>query len=382
MKIIKEIKMKLEFTSREKFKEMLKSFQYSLVESVYLKQSLLIRLILKDFFNKEYNCNDSDLMQFIIEADYVPQIFSKEIESENILLKLHSADSFERMLNNILEMNLEYKKFGTLFETYVTSYPFSRIKAMEEIKLFQGRILVYENFFIWFTDYIPHYKRKVDMLMHDDGLIPTDWRYFIAIMAVSTMRCQYLFDKLKEEFLLRGGNEEWVIKGLPSVPSKLQNISKLNNILAHQPWKLTRIDLNEIFSKSWSREELLHAASIMMFYHKLATITESIKFKIVESHGLLPQRTPSFSSTEAKEEREGKINLYNHLLQMNEETEETEEIKIKVERKFSNGDDPKIVYFIEDDHSQFNSFISNHCTLYLDFDAHSDNILSNLVSLK
>jgi hypothetical protein len=352
---------------------MLKIIQNSLVESVFTRQSLFIRLVLKELFNKEYDCTDFDLLQFIIDSEWLPQVFSRENES-HLLFEENISHQYDKVFN----MKLEWKKLGSLFDSYVTSYPFSANKAREELKLLSGRILVYENFFLWFSDYIPLYKKTLEVLMNEEGLIPLDWRYFIAIMAVSTIRSQYLFNYLKEQFLLKGGKEDWINSGLSEVPEKIQKLAKLNNILAHRPWKLITDDLSEILSKGWSREELLHAAIIMIYYHKLAAITESLKFKFVENSGILPVRTPSFSSSDAKEEREGKLKLYNNLLLMNEETDES---KIKIERKFSNGDDPKIVYKIEEEHSLFNNFISNYCTLYLDYDAHSDCTLSNMVSI-
>ncbi len=43
---------------------------------------------------------------------------------------------------------------------------------------------------------------------------------------------------LTEVFLMVGGNREWIDKGLNVVPKKLQQISRLNFIIAYRPWKL------------------------------------------------------------------------------------------------------------------------------------------------
>ena len=48
---------------------------------------------------------------------------------------------------------------------------------------------------------------------------------------------------LEEIFLSVGGDERWLIDGLNNVPEKLKKIGKINNILAHQPWKLTTNDI-------------------------------------------------------------------------------------------------------------------------------------------
>ena len=52
----------------------------------------------------------------------------------------------------------------------------------------------------------------------------------LIIKAVSTIRSEYLLRTLEEIFILQGGDESWIINGLKSVPEKIQNISKLNNI--------------------------------------------------------------------------------------------------------------------------------------------------------
>ncbi len=327
--------------------------------------------MLVEFFQIEYDCSDWELIDFIIELDWLPEIFKREnFYSEYKTLPI----------DKILETKLEYKPLGGLFDKYTTSYPFSQEKANKELKILSersGRLLIYEAFFLWFSDYVPHYVKSLEVLMDEEGLLPFDWRYFIALMAVSTIRSHYLLLHVKYQFLLKGGDEDWLVHGLSAVPEKLQKLSKLNNILAHQPWKLTLNDLNELLSKGWTREELVNAALILIYYHKLAAITEALKFKFIESTGLTPFRTSSTSfSSEAKEEREGKTKLYNNLVQMNEETEEK---ILKIQRKFSSGDDPKIVYKIEEDNTRFDFFISKYCTLYLDYDAHSETTLSNLV---
>jgi len=61
---------------------------------------------------------------------------------------------------------------------------------------------------------------------------------------VCTLRCEYLFRTLEEIFISVGGDERWLIEGLNAVPEKVKKIGRINNILAHQPWKLTTNDIN------------------------------------------------------------------------------------------------------------------------------------------
>jgi hypothetical protein len=50
--------------------------------------------------------------------------------------------------------------------------------------------------------------------------------------AVSCYRCDYLYKAIEEQFLLAGGDEEWLRRGLEAVPGKLALISSLNVIMA------------------------------------------------------------------------------------------------------------------------------------------------------
>jgi len=107
----------------------------------------------------------------------------------------------------------------------------------------QGKFYIFEHYFIWFKDYFQHYLKTVYTLFKDDEFLPVTWRYYIAIMAASTMRCQYLYRILEENFIEAGGDESWLIYGLDIVPDKIVRLGRINNILAHQPWILLPDDI-------------------------------------------------------------------------------------------------------------------------------------------
>jgi len=108
------------------------------------------------------------------------------------------------------------------------------------------------------------------------------WKYYIAIMAVSTIKSEYLLSLLESQFLYYGGEEDWINFGLSHVPNKLQSLAKINNIIAHQPWKLTSKDLLELF-EFWTKEELLEALLLIVFFQRQASILESLKLRLRES---------------------------------------------------------------------------------------------------
>jgi len=121
--------------------------------------------------------------------------------------------------------------------------------------------------------------------MEEDNYISINWKYFIAIVSVSTLKCEYLQKHLEELFLQTGGDIEWLIGGIKKVPEKLQTLGKLINILAHQPWRLSLFDFNDLLSKSdnsssWNLNELVLAFMIIITYQKIAAIVKSVGIKI------------------------------------------------------------------------------------------------------
>lgn len=62
----------------------------------------------------------------------------------------------------------------------------------------------------------------------ENDIFPKHLNYYLAIMAVSCYRCEYLLCILQEQFLLAGGPLEWLIFGLRKVDHKLRRIAALN----------------------------------------------------------------------------------------------------------------------------------------------------------
>jgi hypothetical protein len=199
---------------------------------------------------------------------------------------------------------------------------------------------------------------------------------------VSTIRSDYHLQHLKAIFLLKGGDEEWLINGLEATNDKLRKLSKINNILAHQPWKLTKKDLDELFQGGkirWNMDEFIHASSILIFFHRLASNVESHRYSF--NNDMLKTNIGKIKENEnIKYDTTGKNKLYNNLLEMNEEKQRI----IDKERKFSDEKSTSVSYNIDNvvKTEPFQKYISNFCTLYLDFDTYSDNFSSSVVNLK
>lgn len=143
------------------------------------------------------------------------------------------------------------KKTGNLFESHISHYPFNHLEALshfKEIANNKARLLLHENFFFLFSDYYKLYDSTMNLIFKHDNLIPVKIKIYLAIMAVSSISSMYLLQHLEQEFLLAGGDIDWLINGLNSftISTKLKMIAKFNNILAHQLWKLKVQDIKVI----------------------------------------------------------------------------------------------------------------------------------------
>lgn len=65
-------------------------------------------------------------------------------------------------------------------------------------------------------------------------------------MAVSCYECEYLLKLLEEQFLLYGGDVQWLRCGLKIVDKKLQMLCELNEMMAFRPWVLNSMHLEAL----------------------------------------------------------------------------------------------------------------------------------------
>lgn len=70
--------------------------------------------------------------------------------------------------------------------------------------------------------------------------------------AAGRHQCSYLIALQKQEFLLQGGDQNW-LRGLKCIPQKLRNLYDINKILAHRPWLLhtSHIEVSPLLKARW-----------------------------------------------------------------------------------------------------------------------------------
>jgi len=75
-------------------------------------------------------------------------------------------------------------------------------------------------------------------LVFVEDVLSLDMKLYLGIMAVSCFNCEYMLNILEEQFVLNGGNLEWITGGLKKVDPRLAKFAEINEILAFKPWQL------------------------------------------------------------------------------------------------------------------------------------------------
>lgn len=296
-------------------------------------------------------------------------------------------------------INSEYSvKLSQNFEEkYKSFYPYDTEtgkKFFETITNSNNRFNNHEFFMTWFPEYYFLYKQTLDTILENkEGFLPLSWKIFLGIMAASTIRNEFLLRNLQSEFLIVGGEEDWLIYGLSAVPEKLKKLEILNNILAHQPWKIEMQNINDIIcninnktsinstnnANKWNIEDLVQSVIVLTTFQRLATVLECMKYTIKKTEEETIVKDANFDKKiDIEENEEGvKNKILNELEIMNnsddlpvikfeKNTDESSTINVKC---YSHNE-------INENGIDFSKYISKFCTVYLDFDIHSEEFFS------
>ena len=64
---------------------------------------------------------------------------------------------------------------------------------IKQISKNKNKLYIYEHYLFWFKDYFMQILQTENILMNQEGYLPKTWRYYIALMSISSARCEYLF---------------------------------------------------------------------------------------------------------------------------------------------------------------------------------------------
>nr|XP_022292181.1 sestrin-1-like isoform X2 [Crassostrea virginica]XP_022292203.1 sestrin-1-like isoform X2 [Crassostrea virginica] len=132
-------------------------------------------------------------------------------------------------------------------------------------------------------NYLEMFLRTQQYLLRGDGPLPFHYRHYIAIMAASRHQCAYLIHLHEQEFILQGGDQEW-LKGPAYIPTKLRKLQEVNKILAHRPWLFNKTHIEGLRKEAWSVSELVQAIVIMAHFHALSSFVFGCGIKNEPDH--------------------------------------------------------------------------------------------------
>jgi sestrin len=89
-------------------------------------------------------------------------------------------------------------------------------------------------------------------------------RNIVALMAAVRFKSSYIVQEQERQFRMNNGPPEW-LKGYSHFPSKLQQLSEINALLAHQPWRINKDHIAKLFKSTvgWTIAGLIDAILIM-----------------------------------------------------------------------------------------------------------------------
>jgi hypothetical protein len=66
-------------------------------------------------------------------------------------------------------------------------------------------------------------------------------------MAASVYECESLVNIVEEQFIIIGGDPQWLVQGLQAVDPKLQALAELNELFAFKPWIIDEDNITYLF---------------------------------------------------------------------------------------------------------------------------------------
>jgi hypothetical protein len=194
--------------------------------------------------------------------------------------------------HSIFLKNVKFRNkiFSQYFLKYETSYPFSynklKVSLDEMLVKRKSKFLALYPYFMWFENMFELNMQVMDELLaaNCSKIVDNSWKYYLAIIAAATYRSEYVLSYFQLEFLSNNGDINWLILGIKEVPDKLKVFGEINNILAHQPWKMEYKQIKLLLDSNWTKEELTEAILILTSVQKLALLEECMKISMFDEN--------------------------------------------------------------------------------------------------
>ena len=223
-------------------------------------------------FDKEYLDEISIRVKYYIEQS----VFTYQKDffiyfSQNYFFSTEEDKKEE--IEQILQSKNDYLEINTFITNHSSIYNKNEMveNYIEKINFnlpLMDKFLKFEQYFLWFNDYLSLYQKTINTFLKTDSILPIQWKFYLGIMAVSTMKNELLFRILEEDFLIYGGDINWLIFGLDVVPNKIKKLAFFNDLLCHQPWKINKNEIEKL-KKIMNLNEINESILILILFKKI-----------------------------------------------------------------------------------------------------------------
>lgn len=168
-----------------------------------------------------------------------------------------------------------------------------RNRVVTDIFLETGELCHYHHLMSTFPTILAAHDRTMRFLLFDpEGPLHVEERLHIAIMSAARHRCEYLVRRFALALMAfapdRGAAHRFLSEGPGPA---LRTLQPLIATLAHQPWQLSRVQLETVLrhpETEWSVSRLVHAVSVITTVLSLSGLTISLSVPTEISTAILP----------------------------------------------------------------------------------------------
>lgn len=211
------------------------------------------------------------------EVTLAEDCFSSYFEIDEVPRVLNLPSSVDKDTGAVIRQMKDFSVESVMDHYYGDNVPLKSL--LDDIFYTHGRVRPHERVLCWFPKYLEYFLNTSNVMIGkskaDSGVLAIEHKLFLAIMAVSCYKCDYLLGILEEQFVQQGGNLEWLADGLQKV-GNLSKFAEINEVLAFKPWILSVKHVERLLEKdesgfSWSLEQVCLAVCIMSSYHALCS---------------------------------------------------------------------------------------------------------------
>jgi hypothetical protein len=112
-----------------------------------------------------------------------------------------------------------------------------------------------------------------------DDVLSVEFKLYLGMMAASCYNCEYLLNIIEEQFVLQGGNLQWITHGLKKTDPRAARFAQINEILAYKPWMLSGKHIEQLLAKdeqghSLNFQQVLTGCIVLSHYHSMCCFVQ------------------------------------------------------------------------------------------------------------